>query len=466
MKGDFSRDSYRPSSQYSRVMMQQGRVQLDSDWNEQTSILLGYMRALTRDLFGPAAGPAGSCGFSVVTAEMLDGASKAEKDRIDAQLAPEKLEIGDNDLLVLPGRYYVGGLPVETTRAVRLRARTGFPEVEVDALNKHKWIAYLDVWEDFVAADQDPYIREAALNGVDTCGRARIRWQVRLLLDPETEEAIGELPKTGSGRLKARANPTEESDGLCSIEPDARYRGAENHLYRVEIHVGGKAGAGAAFNWSRDNGAVTFPIRSGKGNMVTLAHLGRDDTTTLIEGDWVELIDDDTAGVGLMAQVATVRRDDLQVELTSPSGAAVTSYTAEQAGERHAFLRRWDQRGDLSKSGGAIPIAEGAANEFELEDGVKVTFEAGGSYRPGDYWLIPARVATGDVEWPGGADTPQFELPHGPAHYYAPLLARGRNNRSATFQDMRCCIARLNCIDRERLAAPGAVPPPAAAEKK
>jgi hypothetical protein len=44
MKGDFSRDSFDPVKHFSRVLQQQGRVQLDADWNEQAAILLHYLR--------------------------------------------------------------------------------------------------------------------------------------------------------------------------------------------------------------------------------------------------------------------------------------------------------------------------------------------------------------------------------------------------------------------------------------
>src|ERR1700733_5835406 len=37
--------------------MQQGRVQLDADWNEQSSILLHMVRRLATDLGGPAWSP-------------------------------------------------------------------------------------------------------------------------------------------------------------------------------------------------------------------------------------------------------------------------------------------------------------------------------------------------------------------------------------------------------------------------
>ena len=58
MPGDFSRDTFDSRKHFSRVLMQQGRVQLDADWNEQTAIFLHYLRTLAKDLMGPYAGPA------------------------------------------------------------------------------------------------------------------------------------------------------------------------------------------------------------------------------------------------------------------------------------------------------------------------------------------------------------------------------------------------------------------------
>jgi Family of unknown function (DUF6519) len=70
-----------------------------------------------------------------------------------------------------------------------------------------------------------------------------------------------------------------------------------------------------------------------------------------------------------------------------------------------------------------MPVVTG--RWIDLEDGVQVWFAEAGTFRPGTYWLIPARVATGDVEWPqrpqhqnGG---PALRPPHGITHHYAPL---------------------------------------------
>src|SRR5712692_8426845 len=57
MKADLTRSTFDPFKHFSRVLMQQGRVQLDADWNEQAAILLHYFQALAADVIGPQGGP-------------------------------------------------------------------------------------------------------------------------------------------------------------------------------------------------------------------------------------------------------------------------------------------------------------------------------------------------------------------------------------------------------------------------
>ncbi|MEO8973927.1 MAG: DUF6519 domain-containing protein, partial [Ktedonobacteraceae bacterium] len=64
-KTDITRDTYKKHKNFSRVLMQQGRVQLDADWNEQTDILLHYLRRITTDIIGPHAGPSDDLGFGI-----------------------------------------------------------------------------------------------------------------------------------------------------------------------------------------------------------------------------------------------------------------------------------------------------------------------------------------------------------------------------------------------------------------
>src|SRR5262245_14228045 len=63
MKGDFSR--LPDGGRYSGVWMQQGRVQLDQDWNEQLLIESGRSREAIRDLVGTSGAPAAEPGFRV-----------------------------------------------------------------------------------------------------------------------------------------------------------------------------------------------------------------------------------------------------------------------------------------------------------------------------------------------------------------------------------------------------------------
>jgi hypothetical protein len=63
--GDYSRSLFDPGKHYSRVLMQQGRIQLDADWNAQADIAEHRLRTAGLDMIGEAGGPAGNAGFEV-----------------------------------------------------------------------------------------------------------------------------------------------------------------------------------------------------------------------------------------------------------------------------------------------------------------------------------------------------------------------------------------------------------------
>jgi len=203
-----------------------------------------------------------------------------------------------------------------------------------------------------------------------------------------------------------------------------------------------------------------FPIRSLKDNKVRLASLGRDRRTTLNRGDWVEILDEHVSAIGapgILAQIDTPPdRDSLTVSLKVPGNAKLKEYGDKDP--LRPMLRRWDHCCDLDEFGGALPVtakpntAQGLPDGWiDLEDGVQVWFSATQEYQSGDYWLIPARTATGNIEWPQepGKTVAAARTPHGPRHHYAPILlslpptsgpASGRRN-----QDCRCRIERLPC---------------------
>jgi hypothetical protein len=236
---------------------------------------------------------------------------------------------------------------------------------------------------------------------------------------------------------------------IYTIAPDSRYRGAENQLYRVEIHTGNLdpsgnvvAGASPSFKWSRDDGAATYPIDalqvSGTASTtVTLGSLGRDDRFGLAVGDYVEVQDDYSVLnniPGNLLQVESIDRTSLTVVL---AGVSIAGVGTDQT--LHPLLRRWDHKSGDPAQGGEQVLADGAlpitCNVWlDLEDGVQVWFEllpnVDPVYRSADYWLIPARVATGDVIWPADTWTdsqgntatgPAALPPDGITHHYVSL---------------------------------------------
>ena len=494
MHGDFTRDTFNPAKNYSRVLMQQGRVTLDADWNEQTSIFHRYLRLLTRDIFGPQAGPLADLGFEIIgnlTGQALtDPLKKALKTKLDAILSTlsesRRAKIEDRvlekgDVLIGPGRYYVDGLLVENHAPILYSEQRGAPFGEGDLTlddfknYKGKLLLYLDVWERDVTYLEDDHIREVALGGPDTCGRAQVFWQVRLLRNAENTasfdcNAADGLHRKHPGTLRAQTDHSAAPTELCVIAPDSRYRRAENQLYRVEVYRSGKPGNdkdSATFVWSRDNGSVVFPIKTLEGTVATLQNLGRDRRSTLNSGDWVEIVDEQMVArqiPGFLAQVEKPPdRDNLRVTLKAPAGVTLPTY---KSNDWRPVLRRWDHRGDEAKAGALALTAKPNTSAgmpdgwIDLEEGVQIWFSQDGDYRAGDYWLIPARTETGDVEWPyeAGSEVLKEEQkvrtalpPHGTRHHYAPLLlsappepgtpeARARKNT-----DCRCRIERLPC---------------------
>ncbi|WP_380283535.1 DUF6519 domain-containing protein [Kitasatospora purpeofusca] len=446
MHADFSRLTFRPGKHYSAVLTQQGRVQLDADANEQAAIERHQLRTLAADLIGRHGGPAAAAGFAI---GHLPGNHDVD------------------DLTIGGGRYYVDGVLCEADRPEPAPAVPDDDSPDGDDLRpapagwtywdqpdayrdqerpedrlpgEFPFLVYLKVWERSVTAVEDPEIREAALGAAmpDTAARAKVVWQVLALPASELSvpegggadqvreafDAWAEAHERPACSLAARARrPERASEDPCLAHPEAAYRGPENQLYRVEVHRGGSAEGGATFKWSRENGSVVLPIASVEGVWVDLTSLGDDDKLGLSVGDRVEVADS--------AYVSrTEPADLLQVEETDLPGRRVrlSAEPAPQTArlpERHPFLRRWDHRAPrgrsaLPLSGGALPLQEGTW--LDLEDGVQVYFRPCGTYTRGDHWLIPARTATGSVEWPqNAAGTPLLHPPTGPHLHHAPL---------------------------------------------
>jgi hypothetical protein len=504
MKGDFARVSFDPTQHYSQVFQQQGRVLLEADWNEQAHIQLHLLRTLVRDLLGPCW--AAGTGFAVTgSTTNADGSSKP-------------LPLADWQLA--PGHFYVDGILCVNEAVCTLAQQPNAPTPDYGVADGKSgfenppagFALWLDVWERHLCAVEAPNIADVALDGVDTATRAQVVWQLRLLDQPRAQQQlddvttalktrqqatdsptdaatikqqladVAKLRKSLDGgdqanaspcetvrqlldaratyalpRLRAELGPHEADDDPCVIAADARYRGMENQLYRVEIHQGGPAGT-ASFKWSRENGSVVFPVTDsnlgaaaddGTAQLtVKLARMGRDARLGLAPNDWVELVDDRyTLGQRAypLLQVTAIDPANASVSLSVPKNT--TPWPLSDDPRQHPLLRRWDQREDVNAQG-VLAVAEGDA--IALENGIQISFESGGVYATGDYWLIPARVAgDGQLDWPSVNGTPAALPPRG-RHHYAALGVTDANGGYA-----ECCCRFDSLCALLRAAAPG-----------
>lgn len=443
MGADISRVRFDPLEDFSSVVLQQGRLLLDGDFNEYVAMLDRRLRAQTCDLtsFGPDAQHQGVAWVPRLTPDAF---------RVSA--AGGALSIGR-------GRMYVDGLVAENHGTDPLAfdplldGLTGTADTPY-AKQPH-WpvpdplpgggphLAYLDVWEREVTSVEDPGLVEVAV-GVDTTARTQTVWQVRLLANVPTTTTCAtdddDIPgwldviRPSAGRLSTGTVAVADTSDPCELPPSGGYRGLENQTYRVEIHDGGAPGT-ATFKWSRDNGSVVQPVvEMLSPTVLRLASLGRDDVLSIATGNWVEILDDRYELSGTPGVMRKVTVDDAERTITF-GGALPADLQPAGAGDaaaRHLRVRRWDQSGivrdgtgaqianlDTDASGGLITVPANAATQVVLEHGAAASFSvaAGGSgvLHAGDHWIFAARIADTSVQALTAAP------PEGVHHHYARL---------------------------------------------
>lgn len=514
MKGDFSRLTFDVTKHFRRVMMQQGRVQLDADWNELTAILLHYMQSIAMDLIGEHGGPKTNCGFEI-----------------------KKMENISNDFQILNGHYYVDGILAEQEnksisievdgqnnnelkltmltinnallkKAQYLEVKQGndFKLVNIGDINQEKslltvvpsltskgvattrraityttqedypipppleqsqnYLVYLDIWERHISYIEDDSIREVALGGVDTATRAKLVRQVKITnkywdnnaekdipnrntdwknwLEPKWVDWVGHWQPANRGMLKAQAKESTNKDtDPCTTAPEASYRGTENQLFRIEIHQAGLAWDGkanvnsstASFKWSRDNGSFVTGITL-QGVELTV-----DNVRGLSVGKWLELTNDNQELRGKSGLLFKIKNIDCEIITLDATGGSINAPNDVPQTEV------WPSKARLWESD-ALPFQEAEnitgkdSHWITLADGIQIQFQKSLTdpqhhYRIGDYWLVPVRVATGDVEWPGLEGHPEALSPNGVEHHYAPLAILEVGDEPTKITDLR-----------------------------
>lgn len=442
MKADLSRLTFDPARRYRAVRMQQGRVQMDTDWNEQQDILNRRIETETVDTVGTVGAPLAAAGFAL---------SPAGK-----------------DLAVSAGRLYLDGLLCENPQPATVARQPDMPPTaspvlpagasalplpppgvapaDIDGVvvfgsggqpappPEGTYLAYLEAWQRHLCAldlaPDDYSMREVALGGPDTATREKTVWQVKLMQVGAPDAALtclstlpawDALTALPDARMSARAEASVPPKTPCQLPPDAGYRLLENHLYRIEIHQDGAGAGKARFKWSRENGSILSRVVRWLGDPVAnefeVASIGRDDVLAITAGCWVEFLDDTHELLGQPGPLAQVVRTDGNTVTIDPASLIGHPLDAPRF-PANPRVRRWDGVAEITPA----PIATANAGWVELEqDGIEIKFSPG-RLRVGDYWLIPARTATASIEWPRAPDgKPAFNAAAGILRAYARL---------------------------------------------
>jgi len=388
VKGDFTRFTFNPAAHRAAVLQQQGRVQLDADWNEWAAIQLHRWRVQTVDTIGECGAPLHDAGFQVA-----------------ASVGPKNAAA----LTLTPGRAYVEGLLCELEtpdgKPLDYTQQPSYPNPDPLAMGglgegkQRTDLVYIEAWLRHVSALEDPALLEPALGGPDTATRLQTVWQVRLLenvgagVDCGTDVAAYDaLTAPSGGRMTTGTVAIPSAADPCLVNPKGGFSGLENQLYRVEIHAAGPLGT-ASFKWSRDNAAIGSRVAAFiDGTHLQVDSLGRDAYTQFRIGQWVEIIGDAAElddGRGILAKIADIEPDRILTLSTDVSAIK---------GQANLRVRRWDMADGLTgpQPDGTIPTAAGP---ITLENGVTVSF-SGANFLVGDYWVFAARVAGGGAAGP------------------------------------------------------------------
>jgi uncharacterized protein DUF6519/PASTA domain-containing protein len=457
MHGDFSRWTFAAVRDYRSVLLQQGRVLLDADWNEQTRLTAHHDEVRTLDVVGRSGGPlpedGGAGPFAILASDgsVPSGTAWA-------------------DLVVTPGRYYVDGVLAESwprsstgtpagwaltdqpflaTIGSGVTADPGLPEPPTSP-DGTRYALYLEVSEHQVTADEAPELRESALGGPDTTTRAQTVWQVRWqrldgaeqCTDLHAADWLARTPRT----MVAALRDAEADADPCRITTTGGYRRLENQLYRVQVHDAGDDATPTTFLWSRENGSVvaglvalTTSALPGVDAVLQQDRVGRDDELSIRQGDLVEVTSTDRALrrlPGYLARAGVPDGIDLPVVWLAGHPTSLAALG------RAPIVRRWE--------GGPV---RASATAVDLEDGLTVRFPTGGQAATGDYWLVPARAVRlaygvselrGTIDWPVDGSTPRAMPPAGPPRHVAPLaILRRTGGRWTRESDCRLLFPPL-----------------------
>jgi hypothetical protein len=482
---------------YKAVVMQQGRVILDRDFNALQDIVNGRIAADALDEIGPCGTPDDGLAVSLPPAGHSVSASVSFS-------GPHPW-----DFLVKPGTIYVGGQRVVFDTPPAQQPPLSYfhqpdwiyppdPFAQASAsfsFPRHEFV-FLHAFEQEVGAVEDPDLLDVALGGPDTTQRVRLmRRIVRLgvtgtdcstalaeavtdwgrhgyLFDPATMRLLPQAAlQVGFTSALSTSNP-------CDPVAQGGYLGAENQVIRVMI-AGPGGGSGTSLLWGYDNASFLYRVTVAPDGMtLQLAQPPVDAFHNPRTGQYVEVLrtaavlgtepdQTDPTGqrtivrcvakaTGHVAQVAKYNNGDNTLVLAAQLPGKYTS------DPNPLFLRVWVGWQSFTPSA-SVPIVL-TDPTGQTAPGIQVTITqpataAKGAALPGGaFWLFAVRPATPQAVYPERfLDGPQ--PPDGPRQWVCPLAVidwAGRDSvsfsaPSAVIHDCRCSFDNLVTLTNRRL---------------
>jgi hypothetical protein len=475
---DISRFLCQPGKRYSSVRMQQGRVILDSDWNESECIDDEEARRILAETVCAKGTP--NEGFLVQEATE---ATVTEPPVLGEEFPPTK---GTYDFALASGSFYLGGLRFEIVPEIaeRFLSQTDWLQIDADLANLpvrpsvedltnedstfrvRADLVYLRGWEQCVTAVEDSELLERAL-AVDTSARIYRSRRIEVLPDVPLvgrdfcAEAFDRLkvqlaaPREGDGpgephlfddancelRSKATLTVTFGGQGItddpCKPTVTAGFLGAENQTIRVQLTATNR------FIWGYDNASPFYRVQvleeKGQPVKIMFLTLPRDQVAQPLKGQAVEILpwsaflpnQEKVAELqGHLATVATSFNPEEKEKtitiskpvpqawidwLNAPAHAQYLSERDPDDKKKYFYLRLWTGgSGDAGEPDHAFT----PGTPVELQGtGLNVTFSKHGL--PGDFWIIAARPNTPDLVVPW--DLMEEAPPAGTRFFFAPL---------------------------------------------
>ena len=477
---DLTRSIFEPRKRYAGVRMQQGRVVLDDDHNETGDLAAEDARRTRLDVIGPSGSP--DDGFKIENATLAGGLV---------------------DFDIRAGTMYVGGIPVRLDHDTTFAGQPDWVGIaaadRAQAAGQPADVAYLEVWQQAVSAEEDRELFEPALGGPDTTVRIRTMARVRRrsvtatscaeawaeVVDALATEDVGtwnpDTCELGTDlRLLVEYAVGGVPEDLCSPSVTAGYLGAENQAIRIQLveRLGG-AGTGE-LTWSYNNTAPLYRARLVSDTVVELETLPRDEAHWPLLGQTVEilpwsavLVPDGAPGAlhgevladgggranptpegalvslggGHLSRLASsydVTTHQITLDTAAPAGFNALGASHVAAGvdadrngdDRSALVfLRVWDRGSDLASAARLPWTAGSPLALG-NSGITVTIT--GDQVAGDaHWIIGARPSTPDQVLPWAFEDGDGRAPNGVRRFLVPLAVVTWSGETGTAHDCR-----------------------------